>query len=391
MRFLSYVLVAIVAFVAAIAISNGDFGKSNEYDFSDMDGSSIEYEVPTEYTTYYNQLSTYQKTIYDAIFDAVKNKKESLTFSSVDTVEFGNNCYAASLAVQYDHPELFWFTGGYSYSESRTLFENRGEIVMYPTYYSYASSFFNEDSKGEELSNAVKQVADLARSYSSDTYDRIVFVHDYIIQNAIYDYDGLEEYYKSTRSPSCEYIFSAYGCLVNGKTVCSGYAKAFMLVMKELGVDCTYVVGDAGEKHGWNCVYLDGEGYYVDVTWDDLDRNTEVPKYDYALIDSKTLSKTHTVEFDCKGFEDPVCNSEKYNYFHYYGYYLDRYDYNEVSRILSEQSHKGYAYIRFGSMKEAEKAYEELIKWSGYKKIPGLSGFSEQYVNDEFAVIGFIK
>ncbi len=386
MKFLSYVFVAIIAFVAAIFITNGDFDKSSEYDFSNTDNTSVEYQEPTEYTTYYSQLNDFQKSIYDALLEPVKNMEESVTFSNVDYGEFKKNCFTATKALQYDHPELFWFTSGYTQKTSRSRFDEKSQIVIEPMYYSYATGFFDSEKKSEELQNAVSNVADLARKHSSNGYDQIMFVHDYLVKNAIYDHDALNEYYKTSRSPSCEYIFSAYGCLVEGKTVCSGYAKAFQLVVRELGYDCLYVVGDAGEAHGWNCVYLDGEGYYVDVTWDDPDMEKEIPLYDYAFITSEMLSKTHTVDAE---FEEPVCVSDDYNYFRYYGYYLDKYSYSAAAEILENQSHKGYAFIQFGSMEETEDAYRELVSNRGYRTISGIKNFNETYLNDQHYIIGF--
>ena len=58
-------------------------------------------------------------------------------------------------------------------------------------------------------------------------------------------------------------IYTAYGCLVEGRAVCAGYAKAFKLLLGRCGISCYYVVGEAGGgKHGWNCVELDGN-YHI--------------------------------------------------------------------------------------------------------------------------------
>lgn len=76
---------------------------------------------------------------------------------------------------------------------------------------------------------------------------------------------------------SAEMNQSAYSALVNGRTVCAGYARAFQYLMQQLGVPCYYCTGYAGENHAWNIVRLDDGYYNVDTTWDDTGDGT----YDY--------------------------------------------------------------------------------------------------------------
>lgn len=76
---------------------------------------------------------------------------------------------------------------------------------------------------------------------------------------------------------SAEMNQSAYSTLVNGRTVCAGYARAFQYLMQQLGVPCYYCTGYAGESHAWNIIRLDDGYYNVDATWDDTGDGT----YDY--------------------------------------------------------------------------------------------------------------
>ena len=387
MKVISYIVVAVLSFGLAIFLS-GSFGeKSEPYDFSAID-NSVEIKESTEFTTYYDQLTDYQKTIYDALLGPVSKAQEKITFTNVNIADFSKNCLQACVALQYDHPEYFWFECGYTMYSRRPSFEELGEVEIEPAYYQYVSTLFNAENKLETLQQEVEKVADLARNHSSDDYERIIFVHDYLIENAYYDTEALNEYYISSHNPSCEYIFSAYGCLVEGKTVCSGYAKAFQLVLNELGYDCTYVTGDAGERHGWNCVYLEGEGYYVDVTWDDRDFDKEVPMYDYALINDEALNRTHQVDME---FDSPVCNATDYNYFIKRGYYTETYDFDEVSRILSEQSNNDAAHVRFGSLDELGKAYDELIRRKKVFKINGMDEFLYSEYNEDIYTLTVLK
>ena len=70
-------------------------------------------------------------------------------------------------------------------------------------------------------------------------------------------------------------VYNAYGALINRRAVCEGYARAFKYVLDELKIPCVIVCGIAENKdgqresHAWNYVYLKGEWYAIDVTWDD--------------------------------------------------------------------------------------------------------------------------
>lgn len=61
---------------------------------------------------------------------------------------------------------------------------------------------------------------------------------------------------------------TAYGALVNRKSVCQGYAMAYMYLLNQVGIE-SYYCSSATLNHGWNIVILNGERYHVDVTWDD--------------------------------------------------------------------------------------------------------------------------
>jgi len=386
MKFFSYIIVAVISVAAALLFSNMSTDPS-EVDFQGVDINYEEQEA-TGYKSYYSQLTDVQKKIYEAIKAAVAEGNTEVKLKNVPSTSINDNIKKAIMAVHYDCPEYFWFRCAYGGNTEKERFAETMDAEVNLYFYEYATSMYKYGSKLQELKEAVDKVATLARESSSDPYEQIVFVHDYLIENAYYDHDDLEEYYKTSHSPSSEYIFSAYGCLVRGKTVCSGYAKAFQLVMRELGFDCSYVTGEAGEPHGWNCLYIDGEGYFVDVTWDDYDLEKEAPFYNYALITSEALSKTHTID---KDFEVPVCNSKEYNYFIKKGYYAEKYSFDKAYEILSAQVGEDAIHIQFGSIKELKNAYEELVEKGKYEKIPGCIDYEKCLAGEEHYVLSFIN
>lgn len=70
--------------------------------------------------------------------------------------------------------------------------------------------------------------------------------------------------------------YSAYGALVEGKSVCAGYSRAFCLLMRMSGYKCWIVAGTAppdskGKRtgHSWNAYRINGKLYFTDCTWAD--------------------------------------------------------------------------------------------------------------------------
>lgn len=79
-------------------------------------------------------------------------------------------------------------------------------------------------------------------------------IHDYLIVNCVYD-EALK-------------LNTGYDLLVNGSTVCAGYAALYQDLLLRVGIPCIQVDSEAMD-HVWNLVQLDGQWYHVDVTWDD--------------------------------------------------------------------------------------------------------------------------
>lgn len=69
--------------------------------------------------------------------------------------------------------------------------------------------------------------------------------------------------------------FSALGVFLTHKAVCQGYSLSYSLLMNGLGIPTDYVTGAiAGTSgHAWNRIYLDGNWYHADATFDDASSN----------------------------------------------------------------------------------------------------------------------
>lgn len=171
-------------------------------------------------------------------------------------------------AVYNDHPELFWLETGYSCRYSRS-----GKCVEITLQYSVESAELAEfrSTFDTQANRILYQAWNLA-----DDYEKEKYVHNRLLE--------LVEY--QSGAPMSQ---SAYSALVNGKTVCAGYSRAFQYLMQQLGIPCYYCTGYSGENHAWNIVYLYGEYYNVDLTWDD----TEPATYKFFNKTDEDYADTH--------------------------------------------------------------------------------------------------
>jgi len=85
---------------------------------------------------------------------------------------------------------------------------------------------------------------------------------------------------------------------VHGQAVCQGYALAFKLCMDILGIESKVILGMTPEgKHAWNAVKLDGEWYYIDVTWDDPVPDAEGKVvYNYFNVPQWWIEQEHEIK-----------------------------------------------------------------------------------------------
>jgi hypothetical protein len=92
-------------------------------------------------------------------------------------------------------------------------------------------------------------------------------IHDAILEQVTYDYQ-----YFNHGIPTKTDTQGIFGSLVEGYSVCGGYARTMMVLGRMAGLDILYVTGmTGGIGHAWNLVRIEGEYYHVDATWDDGD------------------------------------------------------------------------------------------------------------------------
>ncbi len=132
-----------------------------------------------------------------------------------------------------------------------------------------------------KLNSMVDEVIRANIVSTMSTKEKIRTIHDYIIDHT--EYDTL----KSKNIEDTTYKSNtAYGVLVQGYGICSGYSDAMKLFLDKFNI-INYKVSN--DQHIWNLVYLDGSWYHLDLTWDDPISDKNVTRDNYFLIDTKTL------------------------------------------------------------------------------------------------------
>ena len=152
---------------------------------------------------------------------------------------------------------LTWGTVDNSIRISKITF-----IVSF-SYYTTADQEKEFEQKAASVINGL--------NLSGDTeYEKVVKIYDYITNHVTYDYANLN---------NANYLLkqSAYAALINGTSVCQGYATLFNYMAKSSGLESRIIMGKSyddngqdGELHAWNAVKIGNSYYYVDATWDSV-------------------------------------------------------------------------------------------------------------------------
>ncbi len=118
-------------------------------------------------------------------------------------------------------------------------------------------------------------------------------IHDWMVMNLDYDYQN----YLNDTIPSTSW--KVEGVLTTRYAICEGYARTFIALCSQAGLESVYVMGQVpGGLHAWNQVKIDGTWYNVDVCWDDPANRAfndhSVNRYDYFLISDAEMNRDHT-------------------------------------------------------------------------------------------------
>jgi len=190
-------------------------------------------------------------------------------------------------------PEPVTYPGRAAYTQP-----GEEDMTLYDTSSILAAWASGEDGElGEKdrtiLTLATQVLEKLVKGEMTD-YEKERAVYQWMVRHVAYDQDHYD--HLAGVSPDS---YSPYNPLSQGKGVCLGFASTFQLLMDMADVECITVVGAAyhsREDHAWNMVWLNGEWYCVDATWD-----AGLPEYAWRFfnVTSDYMARTdHQWDYD---------------------------------------------------------------------------------------------
>ena len=157
--------------------------------------------------------------------------------------------------------------------------ETRAEYINGKPYATFYFKYRSNAKEEIEVNNIIKKFFSSVNVNNISDYELVKRIHDFVINSCTYS----DDFNKDS-------VYTAWGALCDGDTVCEGYALAFYRLCKEAGIDAVMDISDPDEGcHAWNVVNLGGKCYYVDPTWDDNMYEANQGAYNYFLVDYDTL------------------------------------------------------------------------------------------------------
>ena len=217
--------------------------------------------------------------LLNIIFSTLNNGWETFTFYCPDEY---TNCYEDVSKLSKDTTLLSNinnFVHPYNnYSKISISNSNTGEVTIKVTK-TYTEEDINKINKG------VDEIITNELTNDMSVEDKILKIHDYIINNTRYDVDKLNKD-----------SFNAKGPLFNGKAVCSGYSDLMAIFLTKFGVK-NYKV--ASDSHVWNVIFLNDEWLHIDLTWDDpitLNSDVDTLSHQFYMITTNKLLEYNTTD-----------------------------------------------------------------------------------------------
>lgn len=186
------------------------------------------------------------------------------------------------------------------------------EQLVYAVEYGFKPIFGVSGTSAENCYNNARQALTQIINPEMSEIEKITAIHDYVALNVTYDSVLLTT--STAPGVTAEDVvhyrgFYIEGVFEDGKAVCDGITKAFMLMCRIEGIEAIRVSGlsrswneslhqyvDVG--HAWNKVHVDGVWYTIDVTNDDSivrleGTNYEVLNHRLFMVSDASIASSH--------------------------------------------------------------------------------------------------
>ena len=379
MKKLAGILMTALVLFGGMFVIGAIFEKNSEDYVARIDYSEVEDRIESEVYLYpvYDSLNEQGKDYYLKLCAGFESYSESIFIDEFDTekeMKSAEDWLDENYRnIAYEQPDSFW-TDPNSYVMEERISGGDYILTVKPNFTLTES---DAAEKKELYDVVVNGIVNEAKRKDS-LFESVLYVYDTILGKTDYDHSLAETKDSSLNG------YSAYGCLVEGKTVCSGYTLAFTSIMQKLDIVCgaefdTMSESESINGHVWNYCKLDGEYYYFDLTWDDTSFDSdELRQYldythDYFALTKNELRQTNLSVKE--NTTSPDCTAKAFNYYRYLDLYCEKYSFNDFRRIVKNQPQDSYAVIKFGSVAERLKAENDLFKNQRlYEIFPDLDG-----------------
>ena len=302
-------------------------------------------------TLCYNTLSKDQQKIYATLLTAANDMVKGWIKLPVSTKYFEADIMTAVYAIEGDHPEIFWLDTTHLVKQINSGEESAVYFAFEAKNDTDSCAYLFSKKERDEMSKRLEQkIEEIAKEMEFlGRFDKELYINDYLCNNIVY-----------TEDDGSNLCYTAYGALIDGKAVCSGYAKAAQLLLKKAGIENVLCYGISKEEnHVWNMVKLDDEWYHLDITWNDDDQN-DFHTYEYFNVTSDRIKEDHTIfEMysnipisevkvpDSYNFFDSQADAERYNYYEYNFLELNGNNYEALAKSVYHDFMSGNEYTQF--------------------------------------------
>lgn len=230
---------------------------------------------------HFSYIDTYDKAEVTSKIDIINSIyyliNSGVTYSKRYCAKDYDTCYQDMEAISND-TNLLSLLNNYVHpfnSFDSIIFNFDTDVIEIEIKHTYSK----EEIK--QLNDKVDSIMKEVLTDTMSTNDKIKAIHDYIINHTEYDTlktkNVKDKTYKSN---------TAYGVLLEGYGICSGYSDAMKLFLDKLNI-INYKISN--DQHIWNLVHLDGNWLHLDLTWDDPVSDKNITRDNYFLISTKTL------------------------------------------------------------------------------------------------------
>ena len=288
----------------------------------------------------YSLLDEDEQDIYESLYAAMQDQTSFVMLDSHN----GTDIASAYTALMGDHPEFFYVE----------------KISIYGWgIFGFVRIHYNEENIAQiETVDALIESIVSGISASASDYQKIKYVYDYVIEHTEYNEDANNNQ-------------NVLSVLLEGESVCAGYAKTVQWLLNEMGIPCAYITGEAyhedadSASHAWNMVYTNGGYYYLDSTWGDSEatggdlENPFHTCYAYFL-----MSEEETENF----YEPDQAIQESastYNFYTVNNMVVSEYNAYTVMNIMRTQVNWGWDVLEIKCTEDSfDEVYDKLFNQS---------------------------